>query len=105
MDAGRNAHNVRLVDRVHSLAPVKEGELEGVLGEAAALRLRDELERLDDAGHHLVLHAGVFALGVLADEGEVDALVAGLQQERERAHIGNRVSEKVQQQFTLSERW
>ena len=38
--------------------------------------LGDDLQALDDAGHDLVLEAGVQVLGVLADDDEIDALEA-----------------------------
>ena len=34
--------------------------------------LGDDLQALDDAGHDLVLEAGVEILGVLADDDEID---------------------------------
>lgn len=71
-------HDVGLVDAGHLLAVVGQGEAEGELGDALGLGAGDDLERLDDAGDGLVLKAGVLALGVLTDDGEVDVLVAGL---------------------------
>lgn len=71
-------HDVGLVDAGDLLAVVGESEAEGELGDALGLGAGDDLERLHDAGDRLVLQAGVLALGVLTDDGEVDVLVAGL---------------------------
>ncbi|GJC99132.1 hypothetical protein ColKHC_07958 [Colletotrichum higginsianum] len=57
---------------------IRAGEVEGELCDALRLGAGDDLEGLDDAGDGLVLEARVLALGVLTDDGEVDALVAGL---------------------------
>lgn len=72
-------HDVGLVDAGNLLAVVGEREAEGKLGDALRLGAGDDLERLDDAGHALVLETAVFALGVLTDNAEVDILVAGLE--------------------------
>ena len=53
------------------LAAVEEGGLEGVPGEALGLLLGADLEGLEHAGIHLVLHAGVLALEVLSDDEDV----------------------------------
>jgi len=52
-------------------------------------RFRARLERLDHARHHLVLQAGVLALGVLADGDQVDVVVARLvaRQREARPHV------------------
>lgn len=72
-------HDVGLVDAGNLLAVVGEGEAEGELGNALRLGAGDDLERLDDAGHALVLETTVFTLGVLTDNAEIDILVAGLE--------------------------
>ena len=59
-------HDVGLVHGRHAAPVVEEGKLEGVLGDAQALVVRDDLEALDDAVDDLVLQAAVLALGVLA---------------------------------------
>jgi hypothetical protein len=71
-------HDVGLVDARHLLAVVGHGEGEGEPRDALRLGARDDLERLDDAGDGLVLEAAVLALGVLADDAQVDVLVARL---------------------------
>lgn len=72
-------HDVGLVDAGDLLAVVGQGEAEGELGDALRLGAGDDLERLDDAGHALVLEAAVLALGVLADDAHVDVLVPRLE--------------------------
>ena len=72
-------HDVGLVDASNLLAVVGQGEAEGELGDALRLGARDDLERLDDAGHALVLEATVLALGVLTDNAQIDVLVARLE--------------------------
>lgn len=71
-------HDVGLVDAGDLLAAVGEGKGKGELGNALRLGAGDDLERLDDAGHALVLQARVLALGVLTDDAQVDVLVARL---------------------------
>lgn len=71
-------HNVGLVDAGHLGAAVGEGEAKGEAGDALRLGAGDDLEGLDDAGDGLVLEARVLALGVLADDAQVDVLVARL---------------------------
>jgi len=72
-------HDVGLVDAGDLLTVVRQGEAEGELGNAFRLGTGDNLERLDDAGHALVLQAAVLALGVLTDDAEIDVLMAGLE--------------------------
>lgn len=71
-------HDVGLVDARHLGAAVGEGEGKGELGDALRLGAGDDLEGLDDARDALVLEARVLALGVLADDAQVDVLVARL---------------------------
>lgn len=66
------------MDTSDLLAIVRQREAERELCDALALGAGDDLEGLDDAVDGLVLEAGVLALGVLADDAEVDVLVAGL---------------------------
>jgi hypothetical protein len=54
---------------------VLEGEAEDTLGSLAG----DELDALNDTIDDNVLNAGVFTLGVLADQDSVDAIVRGLE--------------------------
>lgn len=61
-------HDVGLVDTGDLLAVVSQREGEGELGNALRLGAGDDLERLDDAGHALVLEAAVFTLGVFSDD-------------------------------------
>lgn len=72
-------HDVGLVDAGNLLAVVGEGEAEGKLGNALRLGAGDDLERLDDAGDALVLEAAVLTLGVLADDAEINVVVARLE--------------------------
>ena len=60
------------------LAVVGERKGKGELGDALRLGAGDDLERLNDAVDRLVLETGVFTLGVLTDNAEVDVLVARL---------------------------
>ena len=54
------------------------GVLEGVAAQPLRARLRHDLERLDDAGHVLVLQHGVLALRVLPDDRDVHVVVPRL---------------------------
>jgi len=72
-------HDVGLVNASNLLAVVGEGEAESKLGDTLRLGAGDDLERLDDARNALVLETGVFTLGVLTDDAEIDVLVAGLE--------------------------
>jgi hypothetical protein len=71
-------HDVGLVDAGDLLAVIGERKGKGELGDALRLLAGNDLERLDDAADRLVLEARVLALGVLADDAEVDVLVACL---------------------------
>lgn len=71
-------HDVGLVDAGNLLAAVGLGEREGELGDSLRLGVGDDLERLDDAGHALVLETAVLSLGVLTDDAQVNVLVSGL---------------------------
>lgn len=71
-------HDVGLVHAGDLLTVVGEGEGVGELCDALRLCARDDLKGLDDALDRLVLQTAVLALGVLADDGEVDVLVACL---------------------------
>lgn len=59
------------------LSVVAEGKVKGEAGNALRLGAGDDLEGLDDTGVGLVLETRVLSLGVLTDDGEVDALMAG----------------------------
>jgi hypothetical protein len=69
-------HDVGLVDDGDLLAAGEVGELEGVLEEAVGVGARGDLERLHDSGVDLVLDARELALDVLADDCDVDVVVA-----------------------------
>ena len=71
-------HDVRLVDAGDALAPHALGVVEGVLADAGAALLGDELHALRDARQDHELEAGVEVLGVLADDDDVGALEARL---------------------------
>ena len=62
--------------------------LEGELGNPRRRLLRDDLQALDDARHHLVLEAGVEVFGVLADDHDVDP--------REAARHARKVDDRTQ---------
>ena len=66
-------HDVGLVDRRHLLPAVPPRVLEREPRDPRRRALGDDLQALDDAGHDLVLEAGVQILGVLADDHQVDA--------------------------------
>ncbi len=74
----------RMAQRGPSLA--LHGPCKGGRAGAAA-----RLERLDHARHHLVLQAGVLALGVLADGDQVDVVVARLVARQREARSNIRV--------------
>ena len=59
------------------LAVVLEGKIKGEARDALGLCAGGDLQALDDARVALVLEAGVLAFGVLADDGKVDAGMAG----------------------------
>jgi len=71
-------HDSRLVHSADlplaDVLSVLKREAEDALGGGAG----DEFDALDDAVDDDVLDAGVFAFGVLADEGDVDVVVGGL---------------------------
>ena len=48
------------------------GQLEGIADDAFGRRLRDDAQALDHAGNDDVLLAGIQALGVFADDDEID---------------------------------
>ena len=77
-EAVRHLHDGGLVHGAHlalaHLLGVLEGKAEHALGSGAG----DELDALHHAVHDHMLDAGVFALGVLADEHGVDVVVGGL---------------------------
>ena len=72
----RELHDVRLVDG-RDLAPaVRHRVLEGVAGDPLGRRAGDDLDALGGIGADHVLDAGVQVLGVLADDDQVDVVVA-----------------------------
>ena len=72
-------HDVRLVDG-RDLAPaVGDGVVEGEAGDPLRRGAGDDLDALRGVGADHVLDAGVQVLGVLADDDEVDVLVARLE--------------------------
>jgi hypothetical protein len=60
------------------LAVVGKSEAESELGDALGLGAGDDLQGLDDTLNGLVLKTGVFSLGVLTNDAEIDILVASL---------------------------
>lgn len=86
-------HDVGLVDGRDLLASVHDGKVKGKLGDALRAGLGDDLHALDDAGVDLVLETRVLALGVLADDDNVDVLVArGVAGQRlAQGHVGKEI--------------
>ena len=72
-------HDVRLVDRRDLAAPVRHGIVEGEPGDPLGGGPGDDLDALSRVRADHVLDAGVEVLGVLADDDEIDVLVAGLE--------------------------
>ena len=72
-------HDIRLVDRGDFAAVLRRGIVERRLGNSYRRSPRDDFERLDDAGHDLMLESGVLAFSVLANHDDVDVIVARLQ--------------------------
>ena len=71
-------HDVRLVHG-RDLAPaVRDGVFEGVAGDPLGRRTGDDLDALRGVRADHVLDAGVQVLGVLADDDQVDVVVARL---------------------------
>src|SRR5665213_144975 len=66
-------HDIGFVDGVNLFATVLARVFEGELGDARGAFLADNLDALDDAGNYLVLQSHVLALGVFADDDQVDA--------------------------------
>ena len=88
----RQLHDVGLVDG-RDLAPaVGDGVVEGVAGDPLRRCPGDDLDALRRVRADHVLDAGVEVLGVLADDHEVDVLVAGL----EALHRARRAEVRVQ---------
>ena len=69
-------HDVGLVHRGHALAAPAPGLVERKLGDARRRHLGDDLDALDHSGHHGVLEPGIQVFGVLADDDQIDTLVA-----------------------------
>ncbi len=69
-------HDVRLVHGRHLAAAGARRVLEREARDPAAGALGRHLDALDDAGNDLVLEARVLALGVLADDDQVEAGIA-----------------------------
>ncbi len=72
-------HDVRLVDRGHLPAVIGDGVVEGVPGDPLGGNSGDDLDALGRVRRDHVLDAGVEILRVLADDHEVDVVVARLQ--------------------------
>ena len=66
-------HDVGLVDGVNLLAAVLARVVKGEFGDAGGTFFGDDLDAFNDAGNDFVLQADVFALGIFADDDEVDA--------------------------------
>src|SRR6266480_762028 len=70
-------HDIGLVYAGDLPPIVRQSEGEGELGDSLRFCPCYDLERLDDAAYRLMLEAGIFAFGVLADNTEVNILVSG----------------------------
>ena len=70
-------HDVGLVDGRHLVAAVGDRVLEGEPGDPFGRLAGDDLDALGGITADHVLDAGVEVLGVLADDDQVDVLVAG----------------------------
>ena len=81
-------HDVRLVDGGDLAPAVGDRVLEREPGDPLRGRAGDDLDALRGVRPDHVLDAGVEVLGVLADDDEVDVLVAGLQTLRSSAPAG-----------------
>ena len=90
----RQLHNGCLVDGGHSVSAADLGVVERVPGDSLRGLVGDELDRLDDSVHELVLDTRVLSLGVLSDEDGVDVVVSGLEPDDGRA--GSDVGEQVE---------
>lgn len=71
-------HDVSLVNASDLLPVVGKGKAKSELGDTLGLGAGDDLQRLNNTLDRLVLEAGVFTLGVLTDDAEIDILVASL---------------------------
>ena len=72
MHVSGSVHDVGLVDGRDALAAVGLGVLKGEAGNALGGLAGDELDALDDALDDFVLDAAVLALGVLANDDQID---------------------------------
>ncbi len=92
-----------LCTAVTRLRPCFTRVVEGELRDARRRRLGDDLQALDHARHHLVLEPGVEVLGVLADDDEVDVLVARRHRRDvpHRPQVGVEVERLAQPTLTL----
>ena len=70
-------HDVRFVYRGHFFAAVRACVLEREARDARRGTLRDDLQRLDDARHHLMLQAAVQIFRVFADDDQIDVFESG----------------------------
>ena len=98
--AVRHLHDGRLVDGGDPVAAADLGVVEGVPGDTLRGVMRDELDRLNDAGDELVLDARVLALSVLTDEDRVDVVVGRLEalDRRARPNVGKEVERPAERQ-------
>ncbi len=78
-EAVRQLHDVRLVDRRDLAAAVGDGIVEREPGDPLRRCAGDDLDALRGVGSDHVLDARVEVLGVLADDDEVDVVVARLE--------------------------
>ena len=88
------------MDGADLLAADAVGVLEGISQHALRGLAGDELDALHNAVDDDVLDAGVFALGVLADQDGVDAVVGGLEADNRLAgpYVGEEVECAAQRQ-------
>ena len=77
--------DVRLVNARDALAALAAGRFEREPRNPLRRRLGHHPQAFDDAGHDLVLQAAVQALGVFADDDQIDIFVT-------RRHAGHRLA-------------
>jgi len=71
-------HDICLVDAGHLLPVVRQGKTEGKFANTLRLGTGNDLQRLHNTLHGLVLETGVLSLGILTDNAEIDIIVSRL---------------------------
>src|SRR5581483_9132381 len=91
-------HDVGFVHRGDFFPAVAAREVEGEPGDLRARLLGHDLEALHHAGNHFVLDAGVKALGVLAHDDQIDALITRLHPGKifDRPQVGVKIESLAQ---------